>query len=233
MARTVFIVLLLIATLVPCGARAVDIRYEVGVFSAYVWRGITLTDDPVLQPAIRLDHANGLSVSGWANADLGDANDNEFEVNEVRWTVDYTRDLGPLDLGVGLVEYLFPNTPFPGTREVYLRLARPGTIAPRFTVFYDFDAIDGVYAELGSTYRRVLRGPWAVSADLAVGYADERFAIGRQAGFHDGRLTLGLEREGPRYSWRLSAGWSESLDEDVLFDQPVAAWTGISVGRKF
>ena len=47
--------------------------------SKYVWRGILVTDDPVLQPSITFAF-KGFSLNIWANMDLTDVNDNDGEV---------------------------------------------------------------------------------------------------------------------------------------------------------
>jgi hypothetical protein len=228
--RAALLLSVLAWALLPCAAPALEVRYGLAFLSHHSWRGITLTDDPVIQPELCIAHGNGLSFTLWGSADLGDDNDNQWQLNEIRLSLEYERQLGQVEAAFGLVEYLFPNTPFPGTRELYARVAWPGVIATRFTLFYDFDLIDGLYAELALVHQRALQGPWALEAEVAAGYADARFAVARRAALHDGRVALHLERAGRLHTWRLTGAWSDSLNRDVLFSQPVGLWAGVSIG---
>ena len=53
---------------------------DLGMFSGYVWRGISVTNRPVGQPnayvAFPAGNAN-LTVGGWANVDLGQYDDSD------------------------------------------------------------------------------------------------------------------------------------------------------------
>lgn len=209
------------------GAGAVDVRYEAGLFSDYVWRGITLTNGPVFQPAVTLSHASGVSFELWGNADLGDDNDTKGEINEARLVLDYGRKFGGVALGAGLIEYLFPNTPFPGTREIYLRAGIDAAVSPKLELFYDVDEIKGGYARLALVWERELQARWSCAFELSAGYADAAFAIGDHAGLHDGNFEVRVERSAGALDLRFLAGWTGSLDSDVLPDQPTDLWTGL------
>jgi uncharacterized protein (TIGR02001 family) len=217
----------------PAAIAAVEVRYEATLLSQYVWRGITLTDGPVLQPSVTISHDGGLSFEVWGNVDLADENDTPWEVNEARLVLDYRRRIGGVDLGAGLIEYLFPNTPFPGTREAYLRFGIEAIVAPELELYYDFDEIDGAYARLAFTYVRELNASWRFALVASVGYADAAFAIGGRAGFHDGGVEARLERSAGAFVFGLRAGWTDALDAEVLPEQPTSAWGGVSLGYRF
>ena len=217
----------------PDPGQAAEVRYELGLLSHYSWRGITLTDDPVFQPGLEISHENGISLEVWGNADLGDDNDTRWEVNELRVAGEYGWRTDPFRFRVGLIEYLFPNAPFPGTREVFARLEYPRFVAPRLTVYYDFDEIEGVYADLAIEYDHRLGQLWNLEAVLGAGFADSAFAIGPDSGFHDGRMELGLEMVVHGYSLELQAAYTDSLDRRVLPDQPVGLWGGFVVSKSF
>jgi len=214
-------------------ARAVEIRYEAALLSHYVWRGITLTDGPVFQPSVTLSHDNGLALEIRGNVDLDDDNDAAGEISELLLILDWERRLGKLEVGAGFVEFLFPNTPFPGTREIYLRLAYDALVSPRLELHYDFDEIEGFYARLALAHERELGAAWRGALEVAAGWADASFAIGGKAGPHDAGVELRLERRSGRVESRLSAGWTGSLDADVLPDQPAGLWAGLALAYRF
>ncbi len=222
-----------LALAISVDAEAVEVRYEAGLLSHYIWRGITLTDDPVLQPSVTISHDSGISFEVWGNVELGDDNDTPWEVNETRFVLDYGRKVGGVELGVGLVEYLFPNSPFPGTREVYLRLGVDALVAPRLELYYDVDEIKGGYARLALTYEHALGPSWRYALELSAGYADAAVAIGDQAGLHDGGVEMRIERAAGPLELRFLAGWSDTLDSAVLPEQPTSFWTGFSFAYRF
>jgi uncharacterized protein (TIGR02001 family) len=221
-----------LALAIPATAAAVEVRYEADLFSHYVWRGITLTDGPVFQPGVGIAHDSGFSLELWGNVDLSDDNDLAGEVNETRIVVDYGRRLGDFEIGAGAIEYLFPNSPFPGTREVYLRVGLDARVSPRLEVFYDVDEIQGAYARLSLAYQRNLAADWRCALEVAAGYSDAEFAIGRKAGLHDAGVELRLERSAGPLDLRLRTGWTGSLDPEVLPDQPTSLWAGVSIAAR-
>jgi len=211
----------------------IEVRYAASLLSRYVWRGITLTDDPVLQPSVTISHPTGFSFEAWGNVDLGDDNDASGEISEARLVVDYDRRLGRFDLGGGVIEYLFPNTPFPGTREVFVRAGFEAVVAPRLELYYDIDEIEGGYARLALAYHRQLGALWSVAVEGSAGWADAAFAIGGEAGFHDGNLELDLRRSAGAFELELAAGRTETLDTDVVPDQPAKTWLGLRSAYRF
>jgi uncharacterized protein (TIGR02001 family) len=217
----------------PGYVSGIEARYDLGFYSHYVWRGITLTDDPVLQPSIELAHRSGFSLTVWGNVDLGDANDNAGDFNELDLTLEYAWRLERLELAVGLTEYTFPNTPFSGTREAFARLTRIGAISPCLTAYYDLDEYKDVYANLALELGTRLNRRWRFSVAASAGYAGEGFAIGASPGLHDGNLKLELAYGGDRVSVGVVAAYTESLDEDVLLEQPVQLWGGLNVELDF
>lgn len=217
----------------PDALAAVEVQYETELFSRYVWRGITLTEGPVLQPSVTIAHDSGISLELWGNVDLSDDNDTQWQLNETRIAIDYSRRLGGVEIGAGLIEYLFPNTPFPGTRELHLRVEIEATVSPRLEVYYDFKEVDGAYARLALTYRRELGPVWRLALEASAGYADAAFAIGDKAGPHDGGVEARLERRAGALELSLLAGWTDTLDSEVLPDPPASSWAGLTLGYRF
>jgi len=71
------------------GAMPVQAQATFGVdldlFSSYVWRGLSLTNKPVAQPALWVSFPAGnasITVGGWANVDLGQYDDLADDISE-------------------------------------------------------------------------------------------------------------------------------------------------------
>ncbi len=155
------------------------------------------------------------------------------EISEALFVLDWAKRIGTSDFGAGFVEFLFPNTPFPGTREVYLRLALDALVSPKLELHYDFDEIDGTYARLALAYGRALSPTWRATLEASAGWADAEFAIGDKAGLHDAGVELRVERAAGPFEARFLAGWTGSLDAEVLLDQPTGLWTGLALAYRF
>lgn len=137
---------------------------------------------------------------------------------------------------MGLIEYLFPNGVGPGTREVYFSLGLDVVLAPTVTVYYDFDEVDDLYAMFGVEYGREFENSWSLAVGALVGYAGEDFAAtagGVDAGLFNGEVNLTLSYAGDNWSAGGFVAYTDSLDDDVLPDQPVDFYGGISLGFSF
>jgi uncharacterized protein (TIGR02001 family) len=116
--------------------------------SKYVWRGLILTDDPVLQPSVTLSHKN-LSLNIWANTDLTDINGTSGEINELDYTIDYSSSVDKVNFSVGLIQYTFPHTDFEPTTEIYGSAGLSVLLSPTVSVYYDSDEVGGLYGTFG------------------------------------------------------------------------------------
>ena len=85
------------------------------LYSAYVWRGCVITDEPVYQPggSVGYDMGDSGSISAgvWANFDFTDANNTTHfgGLNELDYTLSYAKDLGDFSLEAGHIWYTFPQ----------------------------------------------------------------------------------------------------------------------------
>jgi hypothetical protein len=129
-------------------ARGADVEADLPVLSAYVWRGQVLNDETVVQPALNIE-SGGFGLNVWGNYNTTD-NVGDRDFNEIDLTVSYGLQLGPVELGGGVIEYLFPNTDYESTREVYLSASLPDApVVPCLSVYRDVEEADGFYATLG------------------------------------------------------------------------------------
>ncbi len=137
---------------------------DLGLFSGYVWRGVSLTNRPVGQPNVYLTVPAGnasVTLGGWANVDLGryDGADDfsqsggvsGLNLSEFDPWAEVSVPVGQATLTGGVVGYVFPNdlgaTDDFNTWEVYGKLGLAVPLSPKLAVYYDFDKVDGAYIE--------------------------------------------------------------------------------------
>lgn len=218
-------------------AAAAEVNFDASFHSHYVWRGITLTDGPVFQPSMTASQGR-FSGNVWGNLDLDDANDLSGEFTEIDLTVSYSVITeGPMTLDVGLIEYAFPASAASGTREVYASFGFGSVVSPSFSIYYDFDEIEDLYANLGISFGSELRDAWSWGLALSVGYAGEDFAAGNaggtDAGFFDGIANLSVGYERDSFGFGAYVAYVENLDSDALPDQPTDVYGGFNLSWTF
>jgi len=253
-AKRPMVLALAVACVVAAGAHAeepkepekqwsagVDLTYN----SKYVWRGINVTNDPVFQPSVTFAW-KGLSLNVWGNMDLTNVNGNNDEFNELDFTLDYSGSVGKLGYSVGVIYYHFPNTPFPGTTELYGSLGLDVLLSPTLTVYADIDEADGFYATLsvGHTFEDVVKfselASMGIEAGASVGFAD---------GDHNA-YYFGVDDSGPvdvtvGVSFPIAVGehvtvtpalnYSNLLDDDLAdgVGRDSNFWAGVTLGFSF
>lgn len=152
----------------PASASAqLVVTSDAGVFNAYVWRGVTMTNQFVLQPDLYLTiPAGGGSVvlGGWGSIDAGRYDDpvndlsegggtSSFNATEINLWAEYGRSLGPSLSGTfGGLLYLFPNeagltNAVNRTVEIYGKLQAAVPLSPKLAAWYDVDKVKGLYLE--------------------------------------------------------------------------------------
>ena len=137
---------------------------DLGLFSGYVWRGVSLTNRPVGQPNVYVAVPAGnasVTVGGWANVDLGRYDDTDdfsqsggasgLNLSEVDPWAEVSVPVGKATLTGGVVGYVFPNdfgaTDDFNTWEVYGKVGLGVPLSPKLAVYYDFDKVNGAYLE--------------------------------------------------------------------------------------
>jgi hypothetical protein len=172
---------------VPAAAQT-EIGADLGLFSSYVWRGLSLTNKPVAQPAawaaIPVGNAS-VTLGVWSTIDLGqydDPNDDisesggssSFNLAEYDPYAEVSFTTGKATLTGGATAYIYPNdedapaagllTSDANTVEIYGKLGFDSPFSPELSVYYDVDNIKGAYIEGGVTYS--LAASEKVSIDL-------------------------------------------------------------------
>jgi len=156
---------LALVTARPVSAQ-VSVGADLGVYSAYVWRGLSLTNRPVLQPDLWLSYPVGgnasITVGGWSSIDIGkydDANDHISEgggvagpdLTEFDWYGELGTTVGSASLTLGVTGYVYPNdfglTSTSNTIEIYGQIGLSNVLSPSLSAYYDVDKIKGLYLE--------------------------------------------------------------------------------------
>lgn len=113
--------------------------------SRYIWRGIPINEDPVLQPSVTWSNA-GFAMIAWANIDTtdwgkeeGGYGDKAWSITEIDYVAKYEKRFGKLITGLGFATYSFPNTPWSSTTEVNYYLGLDVPLSPVITYSADVD----------------------------------------------------------------------------------------------
>jgi len=153
-----------IATATPAAAQ-VTVGADLGLFSDYVWRGITYTNKFVLQPDAYLTFPTGpasFTAGGWFNIEPGKydgasdisegGGESSFDVAEFDWWGEFNYPYQKANFTLGATGYRFPNdhgfTKDFNTVEIYGKVALTGVpLSPKVAGWYDVDFVKGAYFE--------------------------------------------------------------------------------------
>jgi len=103
------------------GASAITVGGELDVNSHYVWRGIAFSRGMVVNPSLTFARGE-LSLNLWANLDRDLRQ--QHALNEVDWTLGWSRSLLGVDVKPSAMLYTYPETGLPGTVELMIELDR-------------------------------------------------------------------------------------------------------------
>jgi len=174
---------------IPLNAQT-EVGIDLGLFSSYVWRGVTSTNKPVLQPAAYLSVPVGnasVTLGAWSNIDLGKYDDptddisesgggSGFNFSELDPYAEVSYPVGKTTLTGGILGYVYPNsesapnssgltTSDANTVEIYGKLGVDAPLSPELSVYYDVNKVKGAYIEGAVTYS--LAASENVSVNLA------------------------------------------------------------------
>lgn len=172
-------------------ATATGIAVETAVNSQYVWRGMALTDDAVFQPSMTVT-GERFELNIWGNMDLTDDNGNEYEFNEVDYTLSYYVETGDLEWSMGVISYTYPNTDYDTTYEAFGGLSFTAVpFEPFVTAYMGFGDAEGVYVECGASH--AFASGLELGVRLGYGtedYVDFMFGYDDGGGFTDYAVSL-------------------------------------------
>ena len=151
------------------GHAQAEIGVDLGLFSSYVWRGLSLTNKPVAQPAVWASIPAGnasITLGLWSTIDIGKYDDPEdisesggtssFNLAEYDPYAEVSFTVGKATLTGGGTAYIYPNsaglTKDFNTVELYAKAALEAPLSPFLNVYYDVDKIKGAYIEGGVSH---------------------------------------------------------------------------------
>lgn len=217
-------------------AFAADAELAVDILQGYVWRGMTFNDGVVVQPSVDVSLPAGLGLNVWANFDIGDYDDGleSGEFSEVDLCLYYSKECGPVEVGAGYIEYLYPFTStnvggWVGTRELYVTVggAMVGGLSAALEVYYDIDEVDNYYANLGLSYCQEM-DKLSLEVGGAIGYVGE--GANGESGMNDYNLSLSTSYQATEaVSVGATIAYTGSMDEDILPEQDVNVYGGLNV----
>ena len=218
--------------LVP-GLPTFSVSGEVDVLSKYVWRGMVRSDDMVVQPSGAV-HLFGFSAGIWANADLANTDEQQWELTEVDYTLKYS--ISPLDIfevKAGVVHYTSPASGADPTTEAFVGAGLLKPIKLGVTGYFDIDRVDGPYIQGHAGFSLPLGEPLpateiALDVMATVAYAGTNYNQAFYA--HDaGALSdayvearLPVKVLDGRLQFGPMVGYSRILDDALRENQPDA-----------
>lgn len=223
--------------------------------SRYVWRGLALSDGPVLQPSAWVSLA-GFTLTPLANFAFREG-DAPAGFNEVDFTLDYSRDIrleargkkreardeSNLTVNPSFSVYLYPNqADAPPTGELSLALSYPVGPVSIFTDHsVDLIATPGAYfGDAGLSFESDLTQNLAVEASANAGWGSARF---NEANFEVNHAALNAAGADLALTWSLGslfylrphAALSVLLDRELraAVPNPLLITGGLAIGRDF
>lgn len=250
--------LVALATAATPAAAQTEFGITASFYSAYMWRGLSLTNKPVLQPDINLAFPLGgasLTVGGWGNVELGAYDDPESDISQGGGTsfnltefdpyAEIGFSAGKAELTLGGIGYIYPNdvgaTSDANTWEVYGKIGLGIPLSPSLGVYYDVSKVKGLYVE-GSISHDIPLGPKALSLGALVGYSskmepnpdDESFNFSDD-GFTHVDLSASIEFGAGPFSITPTVHGIFGIDDFTKFSKPsnddasFKLWGGVSI----
>jgi len=209
----------MMAALTAVMLAAATVRAEVAVnldtawAERYIWRGIPINENEVLQPSLTVGGA-GLSLNVWGSVDLtdwgsrvgyGDEAGHATELDYTgAWLGSFFND--KLQLGFGFVNYTFPHQREIGavdTTEIFGKIGLGIPLSPSITAFVDESHAEGstyVSLDLGQNFNLWSSGDASVALRLTghLGYSNQKFCRAQYGNthldsrFHDWLLAAAL-----------------------------------------
>lgn len=169
---------------------------DLDLFSAYVWRGLSLTNKPVAQPAVWVSFPAGnasITVGGWSSIDLGKYDDLADDISESGGSsafnfaefdpyAEASFTVGKATLTGGVTAYIYPNdesapndffllTSDANTVELYGKVGFDAPLSPELSIYYDVDKIKGAYIEGAVSHSLPLNEKISLDLGAAAGFS--------------------------------------------------------------
>lgn len=233
----IYIVIVLVLMFgVSVSAYADEAMIGLDLKSAYIWRGITRSDNPVLQPSMNVT-IGGFSVDAMGNIDLDgcDRVQNHGLFTEVDVTLSYEIEVDTVEYMFGWIEYMFQDG-IGNTREIYGKAKAYITdqIFADIGAYYDIDERKDIYLRSGLGVVFDLGDSLEVVVGCSVAAAGNDMSPGDDGGLHDYSFSLGVTHgAGSLCELALEIVYTNTMDEDVLPEQEVDVYAGAGIKLAF
>ncbi|MBA4387308.1 MAG: hypothetical protein C0404_04960 [Verrucomicrobia bacterium] len=167
------------------------------IYSVYNWRGEVIDDRPVFQPYVSVTH-KGVTFSTWGNFPLTDVNATNRGFSEIDLTLSYALPVAPMEVSVGVINYLPVDVDTFRLHEVFLTAKYPnGIVTPRLEVYRSFSDYVGCYIMAAISRDVEITEQLKVSCEFVTGYGNaawNTYSFGvDEAGLNDGAVSLTLK----------------------------------------
>lgn len=159
------------------GGEVVSTSLSVDWVTDYVWRGMLLTNNPVIQPSLTLS-AYGLNLNVWGSVDVTDVNEDKgenYHWQETDYTISYEYSpMEGLDLTGGFIWYTFSG--LDSTGEVFGTVTLPCVpLSPSLSAYYDIDEADGLYLNAGLSHDLEITEKLGLTLSGGLGYGNNNY----------------------------------------------------------
>jgi len=219
------------------------------VYSAYIWHGMIVNDEPVLQPDVAITYSFGdygaVTADAWFNFDTTGNNGQTHVggINEIDYTLKYAVTLSDFSLEVGHTWYTFPSVSsadyYRSTREIFVGVAYNNDIVVPFVkAYYDYACAEGAYVQAGlrkeMTFDKVTAGAevslnggtrpyteyWYGGPEANYFFTDAQAVVYAKYAITD-KIFVGAR-----------LGWISTLDNELkgVYHEDNLLWGGINLG---
>ena len=222
----------------PAAVNAADVTIGADVASSYVWRGITINEDAVIQPSVLVEHDSGFALEVWANFDLGD-DDGAFaerQFSEINFDISYTLDLDVASVTLGYIEYMFPGDGdisvdedggasgvAAADRDIYVSVGTEVVgLGIDLTLYQGASSSDATYIVLAADYGYEVIDNLTLGINGSIAWGGKGATASGDDGMHDYLIGLTADYEVMEgLEVGLFANYVGSLDSDVLPSEAV------------
>jgi len=178
----------------PAAFAAAEVSVTLDAASAYVFRGVTFNDGPVLQPGLEVALPSGLVLGAWGNIDIDDYDGSlvENQFSEIDIYGSYALPVELLDVSIGYTEYTYPGAEGDADREVGVSFGTAlEMVELGLGIYYGLDGgiEKSLYVELSAGTSLELAEGVGLDLGATVGYADPDEG---ESGFADYSVSAGL-----------------------------------------
>lgn len=169
------------------------------LYSAYVWRGTVINDEPVWQPGATISYKAAdygtFAANVWSSFDTTKREGHTVAggLGEIDYTLSYSKDVGPVSLSAGHIWYTFPKLGGKtivdensgktyenyghSTREVFVNAQYNNDIVNPFVkVNYDYALAEGFYGNVGLNKTVGLTDRLSVGSEVSLGMGDSSYS---------------------------------------------------------